>query len=223
MFVIVKDGPDPTLEFAWDGDRYTRPENTIAVASRQELEVNGKTVEAYFTSGNSISVEINTWNEQVLDDSGSPESIITFPYNSPATYAITGGADADKFLVISGQLMFKERPSYDSPTDANGDSTYEVEVTATASGSSITKTINVDIAPAGDEASDPLDPPSQLPVFIIKEIPETIGDAEVPKNLVGTPGDDYIKVSADRFQYVHEEEMVMTLLIQLETGVDTVI
>ena len=99
--------------------------------------------------------------------------------------------------------MFKERPSYDSPTDANGDSTYEVEVTATASGSSITKTINVDIAPAGDDASDPLDPPSQLPVFIIKEIPETIGDAEVPKNLVGTPGDDYIKVSADRFQYVH--------------------
>ena len=45
--------------------------------------------------------------------------------------------------------MFKERPSYDSPTDANGDSNYEVEVTATASGSSITKTINVDIAPAG--------------------------------------------------------------------------
>ena len=80
--------------------------------------------------------------------------------------------------------MFKERPSYDSPTDANGDSTYEVEVTATASGSSITKTINVDIAPAGDEASDPLDPPSQLPVFIIKEVPEIIGDAEVPKILL---------------------------------------
>ena len=36
-----------------------------------------------------------------------------------------------------GQLMFKER-LYDSPTDANGDSTYEVEV-ATASGSGITK------------------------------------------------------------------------------------
>ena len=43
ILVVVKDGPDPTLTFSYDGTNFTRPENTVPVASTQDIEVNGKT------------------------------------------------------------------------------------------------------------------------------------------------------------------------------------
>ena len=123
------------------------------MASVQDIEVNGKTVQAYFASGRSMQVNINTWEETVLDDSGTPESILIFPYDSPATYSLAGGADSAQFVVINGELMFTERPIFDAPVDADGDNIYEVEVTASASGTTISKLFKVEIRPTeGDGA-----------------------------------------------------------------------
>jgi len=57
--------------------------------------------------------------------------------NDTLAYAITGGADADKFSIdaATGVLTFKSAPSYDLPTDADQNNTYEVEVTVTDDGS----------------------------------------------------------------------------------------
>ena len=204
MIVVVRDGPDPTIEFGDTSDGIRNlTENNAPVASLQDIDVNGKTVQAYFSSGQSIRVEVNTWNEQRTDDSGSPESILIFSYDTPVTYSITGGADASKFVVINGELMFAERPSHDSPTDADGDNTYEVEVTATASGTTISKLWKVKINSSGEDAKAPLNPPAKLPVFILTETPELIGDVDAPRNISGSAGDDYIKVNPDQFQYIH--------------------
>ena len=204
MIVVVRDGPDPTIEFGNTGSgNYHISENNAPVASLQELDINGKTVQAYFSSGQSIRVEVNTWNEQRTDDSGSPESILIFSYDTPVSYSITGGADASKFLVINGELMFAERPTHDSPADADEDNTYEVEVTASASGTTISKLWKVMITPSSEDAKTPLNPPAKLPVFILTETPEAIGDVDAPRNISGSAGDDYIQVHPDQFQYVH--------------------
>ena len=202
MLVVVRDGPDPELKFGFGGDTFYQSESGAPVASVQDIEVNGKTVQAYFASGRSMQVNINTWEETILDDSGTPESILIFPYDSPATYSLTGGADSAQFVVINGELMFTERPVFDAPVDADGDNIYEVEVTASASGTTISKLFKVEIRPTEGDGV-PLDPPAKLPVYFLKEIAETIGDTEAPKNLTGGEGDDYIQVSPDRFQYIH--------------------
>lgn len=46
------------------------------------------------------------------------------------TYSITGGADAAQFSInaTTGVLTFNSAPSYSSPTDANSDNVYEVQV-----------------------------------------------------------------------------------------------
>jgi len=48
------------------------------------------------------------------------------------TFAITGGADAALFNInsVTGEVTFKNSPDYESPTDAGGDNTYVIEITA---------------------------------------------------------------------------------------------
>ena len=52
------------------------------------------------------------------------------------TLAITGGADAAEFTLDSGTgaLAFATAPSFETPTDANADNVYEVEISATDAG-----------------------------------------------------------------------------------------
>ena len=46
------------------------------------------------------------------------------------TYAIAGGADGNLFTIDAdaGALQFSSERDFESPTDANGDNTYEVEI-----------------------------------------------------------------------------------------------
>ena len=48
------------------------------------------------------------------------------------SYSITGGADATKFTInaSTGVLTFVTAPNFESPTDANADNVYLVQVTA---------------------------------------------------------------------------------------------
>ena len=49
------------------------------------------------------------------------------------SYAITGGADSDKFTIDphTGEVTFNQAPDYDIASDADGDNTYEIEIVAT--------------------------------------------------------------------------------------------
>ena len=56
----------------------------------------------------------------------------TDPESTARTYSITGGADAARFTInsVTGVLSFVSAPSYEVPTDSNGDNIYDVIVTA---------------------------------------------------------------------------------------------
>ena len=58
--------------------------------------------------------------------------IATFASSRPVTWKISGGADSARFHIgATGALAFVSAPNYAAPTDADGDNTYIVEVTAT--------------------------------------------------------------------------------------------
>jgi hypothetical protein len=64
----------------------------------------------------------------------------------PVTFTKAGGADTLKFaLTTAGVLTFLAAPDFETPTDANTDNTYVVDVTATNSHGSDTKTISVKV------------------------------------------------------------------------------
>lgn len=69
------------------------------------------------------------------------------------TFAITGGADANALSIDpqSGELAFMLAPDPAAPGDANGDSVYEVEVTATDS-AGLTDTRTIEVKVSGGES-----------------------------------------------------------------------
>ena len=62
------------------------------------------------------------------------------------TWGLSGG-DSNKFSIsrTGGVLAFKSQPNYDDPTDADGDNTYVVAVTATDSTDTRTKNVRVEV------------------------------------------------------------------------------
>jgi uncharacterized delta-60 repeat protein len=63
------------------------------------------------------------------------------------TYAITGGADAAKFSIVSatGELKFVTAPDFEMPTDSNLDNIYEVVIQASDGAYNVTKNISVQV------------------------------------------------------------------------------
>ncbi len=64
------------------------------------------------------------------------------------TFAISGGADADKFLIDreQGTLSFINAPNFENPSDANSDNIYQLELTVTDQrGASISQPISVTV------------------------------------------------------------------------------
>ncbi|MCB5176049.1 carbohydrate-binding protein, partial [Microvirga lenta] len=73
-------------------------------------------------------------------------------------FAITGGADADRFVIdaATGALSFKDSPDYEAPVDADGNNAYEVEVTATDGGLEDVKTATVTVTNVDEAAFTPI-------------------------------------------------------------------
>ncbi|HYG48411.1 MAG TPA: hypothetical protein VD846_10785 [Allosphingosinicella sp.] len=65
--------------------------------------------------------------------------------DAAATFAITGGADAERFTVdaTTGVLSFVLTPDFESPADAGANNVYDVEVTASAAGQSVAQALAV--------------------------------------------------------------------------------
>jgi hypothetical protein len=79
----------------------------------------------------SISIAENTTtatNVQSTDDTNSE--------GNGLVYAITGGADSSQFTIdaVTGQLSFANAPDFQTPTDADGNNIYDVQITVTDAG-----------------------------------------------------------------------------------------
>jgi Ca2+-binding RTX toxin-like protein len=82
-----------------------------------------------FTSSASQTVEENTTAVATLTatDADLPSQTVSF--------AITGGADSARFSITSGGVLtFVEAPNFEIPADTDANNTYDVQVTATDSG-----------------------------------------------------------------------------------------
>lgn len=83
------------------------------------------------------------------------------------TYSITGGVDAARFNIngASGELTFATAPDFETPTDANTDNVYVVEITANdGAGGITTQTISVTVNAINDN----------LPVFASSNTPAVV-------------------------------------------------
>ena len=110
-----------------------------------------------FTSGATFSVVENEMDVDtvVATDADAGDSI--------TGYAIAGGADRAKFSITNaGALTFTSAPDYESPTDADSDNVYVVEVEATggAAGRELTatQTITVTVTDQSEAPSAPSAP-----------------------------------------------------------------
>jgi len=67
--------------------------------------------------------------------------------DATATFAITGGADAAKFVIdpATGVLSFVAAPNFEAPGDAGADNVYDVVVTASAAGQSASQALAVTV------------------------------------------------------------------------------
>ena len=97
------------------------------------------------TTNASQSVAENTTTVAALT-STDPDTVGT----NPATFTITGGADQAKFAIVGGNLVFQSAPDFESPTDADTNNTYVVEVTANDGVNSTPNTITVTVTDAND-------------------------------------------------------------------------
>ena len=105
-----------------------------------------------FTSSASPSVAENTLGALTLTatDADLPAQTLTWE-----SFSIVGGEDQTKFGISSGSvLVFASPPDFESPTDANGDNVYVVQLQASDGngGTSATQTINVTVTGINDNA-----------------------------------------------------------------------
>lgn len=69
------------------------------------------------------------------------------------SFAITGGADADLFLIgaNSGRLFFDHEPDFETPLDADGNNIYRVQVAVSDGTDEVRQTLSVSVTDEDDE------------------------------------------------------------------------
>ena len=145
-------------------------------------------------------------SESKIDEYNDDEGILNFENLLTQNDEIIS-VDADKFIVVDRDggtaFFFKDRPSYDNPSDANGDNIYEFELTKSDGSNSVTKTVRIEVREPQDGASDPLTAPATPLVLNVDEVPEEIGgDRGGSRNLIGTDEADTFVRDNNGFKYI---------------------
>jgi len=122
-----------TFSYAHDGSEHFSDSFTYEVS-----DAAGRKAQAEVT----ITVTPVNDNHPVFTSDAAPEvregttTVVTLAATDadvPAqtvAFRITGGADQDKFEIVSGALRFKMAPDYEAPADADLDNVYLLQVTA---------------------------------------------------------------------------------------------
>ena len=144
-----------------------------------------------FSSAASFSAEENQTDAGTVM-AADPDAV------DAVTYAVTGGADQAKFDIgaSNGVLTFKDAPDHENPTDAGGNNTYLVTVTATGgtgdramtAEQSITVTVT-DVAetPAVDDLDVTSTPKADIDTYGREETIEVTVTFDQAVNVTGTP------------------------------------
>ncbi|WP_306604342.1 autotransporter-associated beta strand repeat-containing protein [Azonexus sp.] len=128
-------------------------------------------------TGNDLVLTVNV-TPVIMSNGGGATASINVAENSTAvttltatdadsdtvTYSISGGADQARFALNAGVLSFASAPNFESPTDADSNNTYVVDVTASdGRGGTDVQTITVTVTDVNETppASTPL--PTEAP------------------------------------------------------------
>ena len=144
-----------------------------------------------FSSAASFSAEENQTDAGTVI-AADPDAV------DAVAYAVTGGADQAKFDIgaSNGVLTFKDAPDHENPTDAGGNNTYMVTVTATGgtgdraltTDQAITVTVtDVDETPAVDDVEVTSTPKADIDTYGREETIEVTVTFDQAVNVTGTP------------------------------------
>ena len=152
------------------------------------------------TDVQSISVTVTDVNDAPLITSSSTPSVVenqtgvltvtTTDQDVPAdtiTYSLTGGADQSRFTInaTTGVLTFSTAPDFETPTDADTNNVYEVQVTANdGNGGTDVQSISVTVTDVNDA---PLITSSSTPSVVENQtgvLTVTTTDQDVPADTI---------------------------------------
>ena len=123
------------------------------------------------------------------------DELLAASFGGVVETTITGGADADLFYIFKADgnsdqdlILFKTRPEFSNPTDANADGVYELELTKTDStGFSVSQVVNIEVRQADESEQKPIEAPGTSLVLEITEQTESLTDDNGSnRNIVGT-------------------------------------
>ncbi len=72
----------------------------------------------------------------------------------PAVFSISGGADAARFAISGGNLVFAGAPDYESPADSDHNNSYVVQVSASDGANVTNKVITVNVTDVADTTTN---------------------------------------------------------------------
>ena len=112
------------------------------------------------------------------------DELLAASFGGVVETTITGGADADLFYIFKADgnndtdlILFKTRPEFSNPTDANADGVYELELTKTDStGFSVSQVVNIEVRQADESEQKPIEAPGTSLVLEITEQTDSLTD-----------------------------------------------
>ncbi|HYO74936.1 MAG TPA: Ig-like domain-containing protein, partial [Thermoanaerobaculia bacterium] len=144
-FTYTPNDPASTLNdaFEYKATNGTKDSSPARVHINVASDANSAPV---FTSSNTRNVVENTTNAGAITATDADGDSVTF--------SITGGADAARFSIAGGSLVFNSAPDFEAPADSGADNQYVVQVTANDGQDGQTvQTITVTVTNANEDPS----------------------------------------------------------------------
>ena len=128
LFVAAPDFEHPT-------DADANNSYLVQLSASDGLNVTNQLMTVNVTDVNDNAPVITTAATQAIPENSTLVTALTSTDADtvgmkPAVFSITGGADAGKFLINSGSLLFATAPDFEHPTDADANNSYLVQVSA---------------------------------------------------------------------------------------------
>jgi hypothetical protein len=120
----------PDFENPKDNDSNNRYELMVATNDNSET-VSTQTIIITVNDMDEIRPVIS-YAKDISFAENSTSAVLTFAADEPVTWSILSGLDSNHFTIDSnsGLLRFSSSPDYESPSDANQDNTYQLQISA---------------------------------------------------------------------------------------------
>jgi len=115
------------------------------------LVINGRNDAPVITSSTNVEVVENS------TDTGLKVTATDADVNDTLTYGIVDGGDSELFTIdpVTGKLSFVTAPDFENPTDANGDNSYQVTVSASDGHKTTVSAVSVAVTDVNEQTATP--------------------------------------------------------------------